>query len=230
MWAYGASEVAADGKTPTVDTPEMRTFLKFAQELHAKANIGSEVYAWDNVSDNKWLASGQGGFIHDAISSMRSIQDQGQQALYNNIELRPPVGGPSKPAGFSMPDSNVYIIWNWAPQKNQELAKDFLRYFIDNYEESFKQSKLYNQPMHADRYKTDQFTAENGKFSVLQNYRGDAIASFGYPGPPTYEATQVLATFVIPDMIQKVTTVSGDAGVKAAVDFGVARMKSIYTK
>ena len=129
-----------------------------------------------------------------------------------------------------MPDSNVYIIWSWAPQKNQEMAKDFLRYFIDNYPESFKQSKLYNQPMHADRYKENLFPVENGKYAVLQNYRGDVVQTFGYPGPPSYEATQVLASFVIPDMVQKAVTKPGKPGVDDAVKFGIDRMKSIYTK
>jgi len=224
MWAFGASEVGSDGKTITVDSAEMRTFLKFAQQFYHDAMF-ADVFAWDDVADNRFLASGQAGYIHDAISSMRSIQGK-NDALYNSIELHPPVGGPAKPKGISMPDANVYAIWNFAPQANQDAAKAFLRHLMDNYEESFKQSKLYNMPMYSDRFKTNIFP--DPKFAVLQDYRGDILGTLGYPGPPTYEAIITQTTFVIPDMVQKAVTTSGDAGVKAAIDFATGRLKSIY--
>lgn len=224
MWAFGASEVAGDGKTITVDSPEMRTFLKFSQQFYRDA-LFPDVFAWDDVADNQFLGSGQGGYIHDAISSMRSLQGK-NDALYNTIELRPPVAGPAKPNGISMPDANVYGIWNFAPQENQEAAKAFLKYLMDNYEESFKQSKLYNMPMYGDRFKTNLFA--DPKFAILQDYRGDILGTLGFPGPPTYEAIITQTTFVIPDMVQKAVTGSGDKGVQDAIDFAKNRLKSIY--
>jgi multiple sugar transport system substrate-binding protein len=225
MWAFGASEVAADGKTITVDSPEMRTFLKFAQQFYRDAMF-PDVFAWDDVADNQFLGSGQGGYIHDAISSMRSLQGK-NDALYNTIELHPPVAGPAKPNGISMPDANVYGIWNFAPQQNQDAAKSFLKYLMDNYDESFKQSKLYNMPMYSDRFKTNLFP--DPKYAVMQDYRGDILGTLGYPGPPTYEAIITQTTFVIPDMVQKAVTGSGDTGVQAAIDFAKGRLKSIYS-
>jgi multiple sugar transport system substrate-binding protein len=224
MWAFGASEVAADGKTITVDSPQMRDFLKFAQTFYKDAMF-SDVFAWDDVADNQFLGSGQGGYIHDAISSMRSLQGK-NDALYNTIELHPPVGGPAKPNGISMPDANVYAIWNFAPQQNQDAAKAFLKHLMDNYEESFKQSKLYNMPMYSDRFKTNIFP--DPKFAVMQNYTGDILGTLGYPGPPTYEAIITQTTFVIPDMVQKAVTTPGNAGVDAAIAFAVGRLKSVY--
>ena len=226
MWAFGASEVGSDGKTVTVDSKEMRTFLSFAQELYSKAN-NPDVFAWDNTGDNKWLASGTGAMIHDALSSMRSIQGPNPQ-LYNSIEMLGPVAGPAKPNGISMPDSNVYSIWNFAPQQNKELAKQFLKQYIDDYKTSFEQSQLYNQPMHADRYKEQLFTAESGKYSVLQNYRGDVVQVFGYPGPPNYAANLVLANFVIPDMVQTAVKQPGSAGVEAAIAFAKPLLTRYY--
>jgi len=226
MWAFGASEVGSDGKTITVDAPEMRTFLKFTQEFYNRAN-NPDVFAWDNLGDNKWLASGTGIYIHDALSSMRSVQGP-NPSLYNNLEMVGPVGGPKKPDGISMPDANVYVIWNFAPQQNKDLAKQFLRDYINDYPISFEKSQLYNQPMHAKRYDTPLFTSENGKYSVLQNYRGDKVQTFGYPGPPNYAANLVLANFVIPDMIQTAVKTPGDAGVKAAIDFATPLLNRHY--
>ena len=73
MWSFGASEVAADGKTVTVDSPQMRDFLSFMQEFYHKA-LYENVFAWQDVSDNQWYDSGDGGFIHDAISALNSVR------------------------------------------------------------------------------------------------------------------------------------------------------------
>ena len=87
-----------------------------------------------------------------------------------------------------------------------------LKYYFDNYPETFKQSQLYNQPMYSDRYKEQLFTSENGKYGVLQNYRGDVLGQPGYPGPPNYPANQAQVNFVIPDMVATAVKQPGEAG------------------
>ena len=42
------------------------------------------------------------------------------------------------------------------------------------------------------------------------------------------EAIITQTTFVIPDMVQKAVTTSGDSGVQAAIDFAKGRLNSIY--
>jgi multiple sugar transport system substrate-binding protein len=231
MWAFGASEVKADGHTINVDTAEMRDFLTFAQSFYTKANT-PDVFAWDNSSDNRWLASGAGAYIHDAISSMRSVQAQDAN-LYAKLNLRPPVAGPAAPKGVSGPDANVYMIWNFS--KNQDTAKEFLKHYIDNWMAGFQASQVYNQPFYANLYDKPIFSDKTlggplaeQQFSVLQSYRGDLIHIFGYPGPPTYAATQTLANFVIPDMVATAVKQPGTAGVQAAIDFAKARLKLYY--
>jgi multiple sugar transport system substrate-binding protein len=125
-----------------------------------------------------------------------------------------------------MPDDNIYTIWNFS--KNQDTAKEFLKYYIDHYDESFQNSGLYNMPMHADRYKQQLFTAENGKYGVLQNYRDPLVQGFGYPGPPNFPAQQVQANFVIPDMVATAVKQQGDAGIKAAIDLAKSKLKIYY--
>jgi multiple sugar transport system substrate-binding protein len=225
MWAFGASEVKEDGHTINMDSTEMHDFLAFAQKFYQQANT-PDVFAWDNASDNRWLASGVGVYIHDAISSMRSTQSTNPD-LYAKLELNGPVAGPAKQQGISMPDSNIYVIWNFS--KNQDTAKEFLRYYIDHYDEAFQNSQLYNQSFYADRYKTNLFTAENGKYSVLQNYRDPLVQTFGYPGPPNFAATQTLANFVIPDMVATAVKQPGDAGIKAAIDMAKSKLKIYYS-
>jgi multiple sugar transport system substrate-binding protein len=231
MWAFGANEVKADGKTVNVDTPEMRQFLKFAQDFYQNANT-PDVFAWDNASDNRWLDSGTGVYIHDAISSMRSVQNTNPD-LYSKFALQTPVAGPAKPKGIAMPDANVYVIWNFS--RNQDTAKEFLRYYIDNWMVAFQNSQIYNMPMHARLYDKPLFTdpSVGGKyadkqFEVLQTYRGDLVHTFGYPGEPNYAANQTLANFVIPDMVAAAVKQPGNDGVKAAIEFAKSKLKLYY--
>lgn len=231
MWSFGASEVKSDGRTINVDTAEMRDFLRFAQDFYAQANT-PDVFAWDNASDNRWLGSGAGAYIHDAISSMRSVQSTNPD-LYSKFALKAPIGGPAASKGVSMPDANVYVIWNFS--KNQDTAKEFLRYYIDHWMEAFQNSQVYNQPMYSHLYDKPLFTDPsvggkyaNPQFSVLGQYRGDLIHTFGYPGQPNYAANQTLANYVIPDMVAAAVKQPGTAGIQAAIDFAKSKLKLYY--
>jgi multiple sugar transport system substrate-binding protein len=231
MWAFGASEVKADGRTVNVDTTEMRDFLKFAQDFYANANT-PDVFAWDNASDNRWLGSGTGVFIHDAISSMRSVQNTNPD-LYSKLRLRAPVVGPAVPTGISMPDSNIYVIWKFSP--NQDTAKEFLKYYIDNWMVAFQNSQVYNQPMHANLYDKPIFSDKtlggqyaDPQFEILQHYRGQVIHTFGWPGQPNYAANQTLANFVIPDMVATAVKSPGTKGIQDAIDFARSKLKFYY--
>jgi multiple sugar transport system substrate-binding protein len=231
MYAYGGHLVDADGKTPTVDIAENSTFLSVAQEFYAKANT-PEVFAWDDASDNRWLDSGQGVYIHDALSSMRSVQST-NPGLYNNLAMRAPIAGPAKPNGVSTPDPNCYVIWKWS--KNVNAAKDFLKHYIDNYMEAFTNSQIYNMPTHAGPWQHPLFTDPqyggkyaDPRFAVLNNYRGDVLEIFGSPGPPNYAADQVLANYVLPDMVATAVKQPGSGGVNAAIQFGKQKLALYY--
>jgi multiple sugar transport system substrate-binding protein len=231
MWSFGASEVKEDGKTLNVDTKQMREFLSFAQEFYTKANT-EQVFAWDNASDNRWLASGTGVFIHDAISSMRSVQPTNPD-LYKKFGLQPGVVGPASSQPVMGPDVNAYTIWTFA--KNQVNAKKFLRHYIDNYMTAFQNSQVYNMPTHANPWKNPIFSDPKygGKYAdptykSMQSYRGPNAHVFGYPGPPNYAANQTLASFVIPDMVATAVKQPGNAGVEAAISFAKGKLGQYY--
>ena len=227
MWAHGASEVAEDGKTVTLGTPEMKDFLKFSQALYKDA-ITPEVFAWDDASDNRWLASGVGGYIHDALSSYRSIEGQNKQ-LFDSLAIAPVIKGPKKQ--IAMPDGNVFSMWQFTPPQNQEAAKTFLKYLFDNYLEDFKQSTGYNMPMYGNIYKMNPvpILGENPNLQICLKYRGDFIDTFGHPGPPTAQATLVLNNYVIPDMVGIAVRGDGDQGVNDALSFAKDQLSKIYT-
>lgn len=235
MWSFGASEVAADGKTVTVDSPQMRDFLTFMQEFYHKA-LYEDVFAWQDVSDNQWLDSGNGGFIHDAISSLNSVKGKtiGGVDIFTNSRTYPPMQSTVHPAGLDMPDYCAWGIWNWSP--NVDNAKKFLRYYIDNYLLTFQQSRTYNAPTHYKQFDKGIYTDKSvggdfwdAKFEPLNEWKGEKIATWGYPGPPTKQANQVLAQYIIPDMVQTAVRGTSSSDVNNAINFAVGQLKTIYT-
>jgi multiple sugar transport system substrate-binding protein len=231
MWSYGASEVQQDGKTLNVDTKEFRAFLDFAKAFYQEANE-PEVFAWDNVSDNRYLGSGQGSFIHDAISSLRSIQpppdkpDPDSQKLYDSISIGPPLTGPA--GQHIMADVNVYAIWQFA--KNQEAAKSFLHDWLDIWKEAMTQSTGYNMPMFENLYqKPMPVLGSDPKYQLLQDFKGDQVFhTFGYPGPPNAAAQEVQANFHLSDVIG--IYVRGNTSLDATIKEATNRLKPIYDK
>jgi multiple sugar transport system substrate-binding protein len=224
MWTFGASEVKEDGKTLNVDTKEFRDFLNFAKAFYEEA-IEPEVFAWDDVSDNRYLGSGQGSFIHDAISSIRSIE-QPNKELFDNISIRMPLKGPA--GQLDMPDAVEYGIWEFA--KNKEAAKQFLRDYLDNWKEAMKQSTGYNMPFYQNLFqKPMPVIGDSPKLQILQDYKGDQILhTFGYPGPPNAAAQEVLANFHIPDVVG--IYVRGNTSLDDAVKEATNRLKPIYDR
>jgi len=223
MWTFGASEVKEDGQTVNVDTKEFRDFLNFAKAFYSEA-ITPEVFAWDDASDNRWLGSGQGGFIHDAISSLRSIE-QPNKDLFDKISIRPPLKGPA--GQLTMPDANLYAIWDFA--KNKEPAKQFLRDFMENWKESMVQSTGYDMPFYKNLFqKPMPVIGDSPKLQILQDFTGDLIHTFGNPGPPNAPAQEVLAAFHIPQIIG--IYVRGNTSLEDTVKEAQSRLQPIYDK
>jgi multiple sugar transport system substrate-binding protein len=231
MWTFGASEVKEDGKTLNVDTKEFRAFLDYVKAFYTEA-IEPEVFAWDDVSDNRYLGSGQGSFIHDALSSLRSIEppkdkpDAEKQKLFDTISIRPPLKGPG--GQHDMPDVNLYAMWQFA--KNPEAAKAFLRDYLDNWKEAMIQSTGYNMPFFENLFqKPMPVIGETKKLEVLQDYKGDQVLhTFGYPGPPNAAAQEVLANFHIPDIVG--IYARGNTSLDDTIKEATNRLKPIYDK
>jgi len=223
MWSFGAHEVAEDGKTVSVDSKEMRDFLTWAKGYQDEAG-NPEVFAWDNASDNRSLASGQAGFIHDAISGLRTIEPDNAD-LYKNIDILPELSGPKN--RFHMPDCNMWGMWNFTPKANLEAASAFLWYYSTHQKETNTASRGYNHPMFEKQFtKPMTVIGDDPKYQVLQDYKGDVLQTYGWPGPPNGAAEQALAQFVIPDMVAKAM----QGNVEDAIKFGKDQLNQIYAK
>lgn len=228
MYSFGANWVKEDGKTPNIDSPEMRDALAWMQGFYKDA-LTPEVFAWDDTSDNRWLQSGQGGFIHDAISSYRSIEGTNKD-LFEKVSIQPIPKGPK--AALNRPDTNNMVVYNFAPKQNQEAAKAFLKYYVDQMPQVLlQQSAGYNMPMYENLFKKPMAVIGNDpKLDKLQDYKGNDLTTIGYPGPPTTEAINFESNYVFSDMVGIAVRGNSKDSIGDAVKFGLEQFAKFYPK
>jgi multiple sugar transport system substrate-binding protein len=224
FYAFGVKEADPSGKEPAWDSKELREAMQFSKALWSEG-MTSEVFSWDNVSDNRYLDSGVAIWIHDAISAIRSIQDSNPD-LYAKVNIAIPDLEPRGTVGrFAVNDPTILGIWTFS--KNQQAAREFLEYYGNNVKFSLEASKGYNMPYLRGWYKKPMpALGDDPKVALLQDWNRVAYIA-GYPGPLTAPASEVLATFVLPDMLARYC--HGE-DLESAIAWGMGQVKNIYAK
>ena len=224
FYAFGVKETDPSGKEPAWDSPELREAMKFSKALWSEG-MTSEVFSWDNVSDNRYLDSGVAIWIHDAISAIRSIQDSNPD-LFAKVNIAIPDLEPRGAVGrFAVVDPTILAIWKFS--RNQQAAREFLEYYANHVPESLVASKGYNMPYLRGWYKKPMpALGDDAKARLLQDWIKVAYV-FGYPGPATAPASEVLSTFVVPDMLARYC--HGEE-LESAIKWGMDQIKGIYAK
>jgi multiple sugar transport system substrate-binding protein len=221
FYDFGVKETDPSGKEILWDSKELREGMRYAKALWEET-MTSEVFSWDDASDNRLLDSSVACWIHDAISAMRSIEKP-NPTLYSKCEIGNEPLGPK--GRFNVVDSNVFSIWKFS--KNIAGAQAFLESYGSRVKEHSVASKGYNMPFVRDAYKKPMpILGDDPKFNVLQDWNIVA-RTFGFPGPVTAPAAEVLATYVVPDMVGRYFR-GGD--LEASIGWGMEQIKGIYAK
>src|SRR5215470_12640072 len=198
MWSYGGSEVAKECMTP-------------------------EVLAWDDSSNNRFLASGRGSWIHNPISAYRSIEGQNKE-LADKIWVSLSPKGPVTRRSFA--NCRSYGVTKFS--KNQDASKAFLEALVDSYRDGAKASTGYNMPF-LKAYAKPPFPiiSDDPKLKPLEQ---DAEYHFttGYPGPLTPAADEVYQQFVMVDALAQFCTDKMD--LEQTVKWGEEKIKAIHAK
>src|SRR5215467_8064867 len=227
MWrsmyfSFGGTEASPSGDQPTLDSKELREFLKFAKALFDEG-MTPEIFSWDDASDNRYLASGIACWIHDAISAYRTTEDTNPAVFKNTFLALEPQGLPGKRVSIANP--NAYAIWK--SSKNQQAAKEFLVHFMEEFKEGMTQSRGYNMPyLLGDAQKPMPIIGTDAKMQILQDFP-KMVAFFGYPGPFTTPIQEVVNLFVLPDMF---TRVARGQAVEEVMKWGVGEYQRIFAK
>jgi len=200
IWSYGGSIQDKD-QNVVINSPEVLEAVKFARALYQET-MTDEVLSWDDMGNNRFLASGKGSLIFNPISAYRSIQ--GSDAA---LAAKPPQGPQARLMGVT---PHSWTIWKFA--ENQVNAMEFMRYFVANYKGSFETSTGYNMPMNPGWIpqpmpilSNDPTSKPPDKLAVLQT-APEWCVGFEYPGPNSPAMGEVISTFIIPDMIAQAAT------------------------
>lgn len=221
LYCFGAKETDPSGKQIELDSKETREALKFAKAMFDEG-MTPEVFSWDDASDNRYLASGVGCWVHDAISAFRTTQKTNPK-VFKDTYVTPEAIGPS--AQWNVGEPNVWAIWKFA--KNIPAAKEFITAISNNQKEAMEASEGYNMPFLRREYRKPMpGLASEPKLQVLQE-QDKITAFFGHPGPMTPAAQEVLTTFVIPDMF---TRVARGASIEDTMKWGIGEIRRIYAR
>jgi multiple sugar transport system substrate-binding protein len=221
LWSFGGSWVKGDGKTVAINSPQTRRALEFVRRLFDEA-MTPEVLAWDDASNNRFILSGKGSWTINGVSIYFAAKRDVPQLAEKLRYALPPLG-PAGQYGYATLIS--YGVWRWSD--NLKPAKRFLTYLIDHFEEGFRASGGYNQPLlRSFAKKPMPILGEDPRISALQEY-GRIARTLGFPGPPTRAAEEVQARFIIPDMFARAVT---GASLQEAIEWAEAEISAIYRK
>jgi len=222
MFSFGATETDPSGDNPTIDSKEMREALRFAKAMFDEG-MTPEVFSWDDASDNRFLASGIAGWIHDAISAYRTTESTNPPVFKNTFIALEPAG----PGGKRVSVSASIVFLSWKFSKNPQAAKEYLTALVDNDKEAMIQSTGYNMPFLNDSAKKPMpIIGADPKMQILQDFP-KIVGFFGYPGPYTPQIQEVALSFVLPDIF---TRVARGTSVDDALKWGVGEYRRIFAK
>lgn len=222
MYCFGAKEADASGQNIAIDSKEMREALRFSKAMYDEG-MTPEVFSWDDASDNRYLASGVACWIHDAISAYHSTRVTNPKVFEQTFVL-PEVAGPAG-LKWNVGEPNVWAIWHFS--KNVPAAKEFILALAHSQKDAMQASLGYNMPFLKGQYqKPMPYLGKDPKLQALQD-QAPISAFFGFPGPMTPAAQEVLTTFIIPDMFTRVAR-GGD--VEETMKWGTGEIRRIYSK
>jgi multiple sugar transport system substrate-binding protein len=227
LWSYGGAVQDKSDKI-VINSKETLEAIKFSVALYKEA-MTSEVLSWDDASNNRYLQSGRGSYIHNPISAYRSIQ-QTNASLADKIFVWKTPAGPVRRVAAAQPNS--YIIWKFS--RNQEAAKEFLRYYTAHWNDAFKASTGYDNPMFENLVSKpmpilsdDPTSHPRDKLKVLET-ANEWHQIYGWPGVDTPAIDEVANNFLIPDMMANAAT--GKMTPEDAMKWAAGELNSIFAK
>ena len=222
MYSFNVKETDPSGQNIAIDSKEMREALRFAKAMYDEG-MTPEVFSWDDASDNRFLASGVGCWIHDAISAFLTTKDSNPK-VFEHTYVLDEAAGPGG-AKWNVGEPNVWAVWKFS--KNVGAAKEFIQAIADAQKDAMTASRGYNMPFLRDQYKKPMpMLGNDAKLAGLQD-QDKITAFFGHPGPMTPAAQEVLTTFIIPDMF---TRVARGTDIEETMKWGVGEIRRIYAK
>ena len=200
LWCFGAKDVAEDGKTITINSKETEAAVEYMRALYTDA-MDPAVLSWDNASNNQWMNSGLGSWIHNPISHYVVAKEK-KMPVAEQTGFHPSPSGPAGRHTVGVPRS----LGIWKFSKNVDLAREFLRWFYEpaQYHEWVMSGDNYNHPVWRDM-------ENHPVWDIDPKYKPLRAAIqyshlYGWPAPPDERIQLVTNSYIIPNMVAKVVT------------------------
>jgi multiple sugar transport system substrate-binding protein len=200
LWCYGGKVLEADGKTVAIKSDVTKQVLEFYKELYTDA-MEPDVLSWDDASNNRYLISGKGAWIHNPISAYNTAKTRNLPVASDINHHLTPQG----PAGRVMAAS-VQSLGIWKFSKQPEEAKQFIRYMFqqENFNRWMESAAGYNMgPQRG--YAKHPIWGSDPKISMVPTQL-DFGRPYGWPAKPSPVIGEIDVTYVLPDMVAKVVT------------------------
>ncbi len=200
LWCYGGKVLEADGKTVAIKSDATKQVLEFYKELCMDA-MEADVLSWDDASNNRYLISGKGCWIHNPISAYNTTKTKNMPIANDLNHHLTPQG----PAGRFMAAS-VQSLGIWKFSKQQEEAKKFIGYLfqLENFNQWMEAAAGYNIGPQRDFAKHPVFTRDP-KIAVSPTQL-DFGRPYGWPSKPSPAIGEIDVTYVLSDMVAKVVS------------------------
>jgi len=222
LWCYGAKDVAQDGKTISINSKETEAAVDYVRTLYNDA-MDPAVLSWDNASNNQWLNSGAGSWIHNPISHYVVAKEKKLPiAEQTGFHLSP--AGPAGRHTVGVPRS----LGMWKFSKNVEVAREFLKWFFEpaQYSEWVMSGDNYNHPVWRDMENHPVWDIDP-KYKPLKSVVQYSHL-YGWPAPPDERIQLITNSYVIPNMFARVVT--NAARPKEAILWAENEIKGMFDK
>jgi multiple sugar transport system substrate-binding protein len=197
VWMWGGAEVDKDGRTVVLDSKATVEALKFNNVLW-KECFDEGGLAWDDSNNNRAFLSQEISLTGNAPSIYVAARKQFPDVYKGTSHGHYPPG----PAGrfYWLPCYNSCVM---RYSKNQKLAKDFVRYYMDRaqYEKYFEVMDTFGIPG-TQVYRDHALWKKDPRTSVFPETLQYA-RQVGHAGPPGRKATEALSKYIIVDMFAK---------------------------
>src|SRR5499433_2177184 len=124
LWCYGGKVLEADGKTSAINSDKTAEVIEWYKEMYKDA-MEPEVLSWDDASNNRCILAGKCSWIHNPVSPYNAALKE-KMAIADDINHHLTPAGPA--GSHNSPGINAIGIWKFS--KNQEPAKEFIRFLF----------------------------------------------------------------------------------------------------
>ncbi len=201
LWSFGGMEVDKDGKTVKINAAATEHMVEWYKKMFRDC-MEPEVLSWTDASNNESIQQGKAGWIHNPVSAY-IVAKQKKLPTADTINHHRTPGGTG---GRHETDAPRHIgIWKFS--KNQEPAKEFVKYLLGKrevYDEYIMSGDAFNLPVY-EKLQDHPVLKTDPKYAALKS-EGVQYHCYGWPAPPSDKIQLITNSFILPNMVAKAVT------------------------